>query len=74
MSCAKVALGESRSININRNPIGVVEFQGGVKLSLLISLSNAVFICWDKSVQKESGCSTGLAYIWKADRQPPKCR
>lgn len=43
VSCAKVALSEPGSININRNPIGVVEFQGGVKLSLLISLSRCRF-------------------------------
>lgn len=55
MSCAKVALSKSGSININRNPIGVIEFQGRAKLSLLISLSDAVLICLDESVQKRSG-------------------
>ena len=50
VSCAKVAPSEPGSININRNPIGAVEFQDGVKHSLLISLSDAVPICWDKSV------------------------
>lgn len=57
MSCARVALSEPGSININRNPIGGIEFQGGGKLSLLISLSDAVLICLDESVQKGSGCS-----------------
>lgn len=52
-----MALSEPGSININRNPIGGIEFQGGGRLSLLISLSDAVLICLDESVQKRSGCS-----------------
>lgn len=57
MSCARVALSEPGSININRNPIGGIEFQAAGRLSLLISLSDAVLICLDESVQKGSGCS-----------------
>lgn len=44
MRCARVALSEPRSININRNPIGGIEFQGGGKLSLLIRLSDDVLM------------------------------
>lgn len=57
MSCARVVLSKPGSININRNPIGGREFQGGGGISLLISLSYAVLICLDGSVQKGSGCS-----------------
>lgn len=57
MSCARVVLSKPGSININRNPIGGREFQGRGGISLLISLSYAVLICLDGSVQKGSGCS-----------------
>lgn len=57
VSCAKVAQSKPGSININRNSIGGIEFQGGGKLSLLISLSDSVLICLDESVQKHSGWS-----------------
>lgn len=65
-----MALREPGSININRNPIGGIEFQGGGKLSLLISLSDAVRICLEGSVQKGSGCSTKFEpqSKWKVKR------
>lgn len=52
-----MALSEPGSININRNPIGGIEFQGRGKLSLLIRLSDAVLICLDEGVQMGSVCS-----------------
>lgn len=54
-SRATVAPGKSGSININRNSIGGLEFQGEERLSLLISLSDIVLICLDESVQTGSG-------------------
>lgn len=53
-SCARVELSKPGSININRNPIRGIEFQDRGKISLLTSLSHAVLICLDGSVQKGS--------------------
>lgn len=66
-SCARVAVGEPGSININRNPIGGIEFQGAEMLSLLISLSDAVLICLDESVQKRSGRKVKLLVLFQME-------